>query len=226
MSTQDPFATANTATEASHAQGTTVDDVDYTNVFVETPNPEKDYSQEPVPVPAGEYNLQLFLKEGKDVYHATSQTEKRTHYIAAPLACRIIDEGGAFHGRVVFPQNWIDTTTIVNQGKGTSGLASIMHKIGQPVAPSEPFLQLEARIRTAMQAEPMIRGLVEWEASRPATAAELAKRPKQQYITLRSGMINFPIDKATGERQHFITEPDGQVYYARAQVVEFLARTA
>lgn len=228
----DVFATEEDAPGGVVIEQEGEENVDFGEIYVVTESPEKDYNDEPKPPDAGEYNIQLFLAErgGEKLSVERRKTVRdgRTNWwLHAPIAARIIDEGTEYHNRIVRPLDYLSTTTIVPQGKQTSGLASIMFKAGSPFPARIPFVQAQQLVQTTLEGEPIIRGKLDWMCQRPATEAEKEKRKneKDTYTLLKTGMANFPIGD-NGEREWWITEKDGQQYFARAYIFAFLPRTA
>lgn len=174
------------------------------NEVVEAANPEADMNATlPIP-PAGSYLFKVsLLDRGEIANPKRGRTNPKDGtsgrpFISVGLKLHLVDEGGEFHGFELTEY----VTSLVMARRGTSSLHHFMNCIGETLPTTIGIGDLEAKVRAALESNPLVQAKLEWKASRKSGPGKYDREEVVKY------MRDFPNNPdGDGKSQIYIYKP-------------------
>lgn len=174
-------------------------------------------------------------KDGNPLQSPKLDKNNRAFFVAE-VEAYLVSDNPKYDGIRIFCfqdalQNGIYLTSLVQARTQTSAAADVANKTGYPFQKGSPLGQRRDHMQQLLAAEPSIKGLIQWQATRETGEQDengypvrvIAVRGEKNFEILhdKEGGIQQDTD-GTALRNPRMTLPDGQEVVARAVITRFL----
>ena len=207
------------------AQGETIDPNDprLTSELL-SENPQGDAYAVPPPLPDGKWRAKLKQVDIQDDkgqpqrYAAFSRAKMANGqpFLATNVEFTVLESSGKFDGTKL-TEYWVKT--LVEQRSGTSQIATLLVKLGQPVAPASSANRMEQFLKV-LASEPELVIETAWEAACQSCQEAAKKKGERAPRAFLTGMHRFPQTRTGPDPVVKCPKCAGQVR-AQARIVNF-----
>jgi len=177
------------------------------------------------PVDEGVYMIQLKGPKDMSQFAVPKKDKNNKLYLSFNVHGIIVDPGGQFHERAVFPHTFTTPTTRLQERSETTTAISLLKRLGMPVeSDSVSHNQQKDMLWSAITARATIKARVKWRLSKK----EKDENGNDKYTDVYTKQAEFPDDpNKPGQKLWQIPsdplDPASEKLTARAEIVEFIA---